>query len=283
MGNQRYFKIANLPDCRSQQNTDVTIDLPDFLPAGQAIMRWDWYALHVRPQIEFYTQCVDVQITGSASSVLTSQLVTYTITNPPIYPSTGDEGVGFRNAFMPNTEQYMTGPACFNGITINNCPLTAVGTTGNTRDGGIIDGPSPTPAPTPAPTPTPTPAPTLTPTPAPTPTPATTITTTSSTITTTSTVPMPPSAGCCSWDVNAGCGASTWCSASQDRCQGHCQGTWISEDVTTTTPEPGCCSWNAGTCGGSTWCSAVRSRCEGTRGGQWIGQRRRLRQVATVV
>merc|ERR1712061_51085 len=164
---------------------------------------------------------------GSSNSVQASQLVTYTITNPPIYPSTGNEGVGFRNAFMQNTEQYMTGPACFNGITINDCPLTAVGTTGNTRDGGTIDGPSPTPAPTPAPTPTP--------------------------------------AGCCSWNVNAGCGTSTWCSASQDRCQGHCQGTWISGDAPTTTttmPESGCCSWNPGTCGTSTWCSALRSRCE---------------------
>merc|ERR1711994_1182471 len=107
---------------------------------------------------------------------------------------------------------------------------------------------------------------------------------------TSSPAPTPPSAGCCSW--GAGCGTSTWCSASQYRCQGQCQGTWISGDTpattttttrTTTAPEPGCCSWNAGTCGGSTWCSAVRSRCEGTCGGQWIGQRRRLRQVATVV
>jgi hypothetical protein len=48
-------------------------------------------------------------------------------------------------------------------------------------------------------------------------------------------------------------------------------------------PESGCCSWNPGTCGTSTWCSALRSRCEGTCQGQWIGQRRRLRQVATVV
>merc|ERR1719325_411438 len=123
-------------------------------------MRWDWYALHVRPTIEFYVQCVDIQVIGSSNSVQASQLSTYSITNPPIYPSTGNEGVGFRNAFNPNTEQYMTGPACANGITINNCPLTAIGTTGNTRDGGTIGGPSPTPAPSPVPSPSPAPSPT---------------------------------------------------------------------------------------------------------------------------
>jgi len=136
--NQRYFKIANLPDCKSEQNTDVTITVPDFLPAGQAILRWDWYALHVRPTIEMYVQCADIQVTGSSNSVLASQLTTYKITDPPIYPSTGTEGVGFRNAFNPSSEQYMTGTACANGITINKCPLTAVGMTGNTRDGGNI-------------------------------------------------------------------------------------------------------------------------------------------------
>lgn len=137
---QRYFKIANIPDCKSLRDTDVTITIPDFLPTGQAIMRWDWYALHVRPQIEFYAQCVDIQVTGTSNSVLESQLsnLAYPITDPPIYPSSGNEGVGFRNAFNPSSEQYMTGPACVDGITLNNCQLTAVGTRGNTRDGGSI-------------------------------------------------------------------------------------------------------------------------------------------------
>jgi hypothetical protein len=83
-----------------------------------------------------------------------------------------------------------------------------------------------------------------------------------------------------------GCQDSPWCGVSQDRCELQCSGTWISGDMpttTTTTPEPGCCSWNAPTCGTDPWCSAAQSRCEGTCQGQWIGQRRRLRQVATVV
>merc|ERR1712151_668945 len=57
------------------------------------------------------------------------------------------------------------GPACANGLTINNCPLTAVGTTGNTRDGGSIGGPGPIPAPSPTPNPSPTPSPAPTPNP----------------------------------------------------------------------------------------------------------------------
>merc|ERR1712176_248008 len=63
----------------------------------------------------------------------------------------------------------MTGPACANGITINNCPRTAVGTTGNTRDGGVIGGPGPSPTPTVAPSPAPSPSPTPSPAPSPNP------------------------------------------------------------------------------------------------------------------
>merc|ERR1712060_84805 len=83
---------------------------------------------------------------GNAVQISQLSNLAYPIIDPAIYPSNGNEGVGFRNAFS-NGEQYMTGPACVNDITINNCGLTAVGTTGNTRDGGSI-GPAPTPSPT---------------------------------------------------------------------------------------------------------------------------------------
>jgi hypothetical protein len=148
----------------------VTITIPDFLPSGNAIMRWDWYALHVRPTVEFYNQCVDITI-SSSSTVTVSQVtaLAYKI-NSGIYPDTAH--TAYRNPFG-NGEQFVTGPECINKISLNNCSLTSAGQTGNTRDGGHIS-PTPSPMPTPAPTPVPTPvpAPTLAPTPAPPPVPA---------------------------------------------------------------------------------------------------------------
>jgi hypothetical protein len=60
---QKFFKIANLPECnqvwccppcdcmlpvacrmRCQDNKeDVTVTLPSWLPAGDVVLRWDWY------------------------------------------------------------------------------------------------------------------------------------------------------------------------------------------------------------------------------------------------
>jgi len=133
---QKYFKIANLPDCRAQNKQAVTITLPDFLPAGQAVLRWDWSALHTWPSVEFYSQCIDLQISSSANSVAISSINTYSIISPAIYPRNGKSGVGFRCPFNPNTEQYMTGTACARSYTGNNCDLTKAGTTGNTGGGG---------------------------------------------------------------------------------------------------------------------------------------------------
>merc|ERR1711920_294769 len=232
------------------------------------VLRWEWTAHQQVSNIEFYTQCADVTILSD---------------KPPTvpYPMTAISGIehlpsdagAYRDVYngqeLPD-EQYLVGPAI---ATYSSCNAGSTGCIGNGAPT-----PTPTPSPTPAPNPSPSPASTTTTT---TPSPASTTTTTTTIITQTS---NSPSSGCCSWS-NAGCGTSTWCSASQVRCEGQCQGTWISDDApaTTTTPEPGCCSWHANTCGNSEWCSFARYRCEGTCEGRWIGQRRRLRQVATVV
>lgn len=136
---QKYFKIANLFKCREQNKQDVTITIPDFVPPGKAVLRWDWYALHQFPGVEFYSQCIDVDIT-SASTATISQFTTYSIISPPIYPRSGREGVGYRNAFGGG-DQFMTGPACANDYKENSCELTAKGTKGFTGGGGEkIDG-----------------------------------------------------------------------------------------------------------------------------------------------
>jgi hypothetical protein len=169
-------KIANLPDCKSYSSWSIVI--PEVLPAGRAILRWDWVALHIWPQPEMFVQCVDVDI-QSASSTAPSDLDSFSITNPPIYPDDGNDGVGYRNAFG-GTSQDMTGPSCIDD-SINDCWLTAPGTARNTdsrrSSGGsgsvIVPAPQPQPAPQPAPQPpySPAPQPTYSPAPQPAPQP----------------------------------------------------------------------------------------------------------------
>jgi len=144
---QQYFKIANLYKCKDQNRQTVTINLPSWLPAGQAVVRWDWYALHVYPTVEFYSQCADVTIIAGDDPVAVDTLTTYPIINPALYPANGADGVGYRNPFA-NTEQYMTGPPCAKGYTGNDCDLTASGTTGYIDVGDITPVASPTPQPT---------------------------------------------------------------------------------------------------------------------------------------
>merc|ERR1712061_783842 len=256
-----FFKIAEFPGCGAtdgvQLPSEVTksVTLPAVLPScDHCVLRWEWTAHQQVSNIEFYTQCADVTILSDKPPAVPHPMTA--ISGIEHLPS--DAGA-YRDVYNGNElphEQYLVGPAI---ATYSAC---GVGSTGCIGDE----------APTPTPTPSPSPA-------------STTTTTTTITTQTSSLASTPPPAGCCSWN-NAGCGTSTWCSASQVRCEVQCQGSWISENApttTTTTPEPGCCSWNSNACGDSEWCSFARYRCEGTCNGQWIGQRRRLRHVATVV
>ncbi|GMH53104.1 hypothetical protein TrRE_jg126, partial [Triparma retinervis] len=97
--------------------------LPSWLPPGDAVLRWDWSALHTYPNVEFYSQCSDILI-SSVSSFSPSDLGGYSIVSPPIYPPSGVAGVGFRNPFDPQSDQFVTGPPCAMGYTGNGCDLT---------------------------------------------------------------------------------------------------------------------------------------------------------------
>ena len=133
----KFFKIANLFDCRAQNNKDVSVNLPSWLPAGAATLRWDWSALHTFPNVEFYTQCVDITVSSSSTASLPQ---TYDVRT--VYPLKGNQGVGYRNPFNPGSPQFMTGPACAPGITGQGCDLTADGSLGNTFvDGGTPPSP----------------------------------------------------------------------------------------------------------------------------------------------
>jgi len=132
---QKFVKIANIPDCKSLSEQLVPIDIPSRLPAGNAVLRWDWKALHVWPKVEWYVQCVDI-VVESSSPVLPSSLNSFSIISPPIYPSSGEQGVGFRNPWSDGASPdqagwYVTGPACFDPA-LNECGLTAEGTRGFT-------------------------------------------------------------------------------------------------------------------------------------------------------
>jgi hypothetical protein len=49
---QKYFKLADMPDCKAANNQDVSVKIPTYLPNGKAILRFEWIALHVRPMSE---------------------------------------------------------------------------------------------------------------------------------------------------------------------------------------------------------------------------------------
>lgn len=156
----QFVKIANLPDCRSQINTRVPILLPRELPAGDAILRWDQYALHQGNFIEWYVQCADIAVTASSFARDWGSFNKFSI--PAVYPSSIREYR--RNTAVPGDDDfYMTGPACVDEC-INQCALTAEGTVGYTGYGGearqLPCGPAPMPSPSPVPVPLPSPNPT---------------------------------------------------------------------------------------------------------------------------
>lgn len=156
----QFVKIANLPDCRKQINTLVPIMLPTYLPAGNAILRWDQYALHQGSFIEWYVQCADIAITSSSARSWDS-FNKFSIARA--YP--GGMSNYRRNIAVPgDADFYMTGPACVDD-SLNQCALTARDTKGYSGVGGG-DGQAPSPVPLPSPNPAPVPNPSPAPPPA---------------------------------------------------------------------------------------------------------------------
>jgi len=166
---QKYVKLANYPECRKLSGQRVRMQLPSILPAGKAILRWDWYALHVNPP-EWYAQCADIIVVSSSGQAF-SNFNSFKIVDPPIYPESG-----YRNPYSADGKTlgqanfYMVGPACIDN-SVNQCSLTAKGARGYTGFGGEEGAPSTSPSPVPMPSPAPAPVPSPSPLPSPTPTP----------------------------------------------------------------------------------------------------------------
>jgi len=120
----KFFKIANWFDCKSMDQDTLKVTLPSWLPAGRAVIRWDWYALHVFPTIEYYSQCADVNINASVNSLQVSDVPAYSVVN--LFPTSGKDAAGMRNPFGAGVDANMAGPPCAcQNAKDNGCPLTA--------------------------------------------------------------------------------------------------------------------------------------------------------------
>jgi len=128
-----WFKIGNFFDCRvnSDRGVNHPLLMPGMLKNGAAVLRWGWYALHQHPNVEFYSQCADIFISGGVQE-LSSSVVQYKLTGSnPIFPLRANQAPGYANRFPP-VEEWMTGPPCAVGIPddVNECYRTAKGTPG---------------------------------------------------------------------------------------------------------------------------------------------------------
>jgi len=163
----KWFKIANIPHCIKHNSETFALKLPDWLPAGKATLRWDWYALHVSSHNpEMYAQCSDVTINAGTRPLAiddigpkykASEIYTSATNAFPFRHGFGGAGV------VGAAGYWFSGPPCANGFDENDCACTAPSTGGR---GGVCGGAPPSPSPSspslptlPSPAPSPAPSP----------------------------------------------------------------------------------------------------------------------------
>lgn len=118
---KKFFKIAQWAECRNMSDVDIKLRIPSYLPSSDhAILRFEWYALHVRPTIEYYAQCVDLKITGNPNGGLPSPLVYPGVTTLPV------DGREYRDAYDPSDNRFFIGPpiATYGGNVETAAPAT---------------------------------------------------------------------------------------------------------------------------------------------------------------
>jgi len=163
----KWFKIWEQHECKNNNNYEIPI--PSYLPSGDhVIFRWEWYALHVYPTVEYYAQCVDATISGSATGSLPQPQVNMPGHLPHL---SGDPASNTNNYWWPFDSQPMkfTGPALatLNGQPAPTSTPTQKPTSTSAPTAAPTVGPNPTAAPTLRPAPTPVPTSTPRPTTAP--------------------------------------------------------------------------------------------------------------------
>jgi hypothetical protein len=132
-----FFKIANIWDAKTFSASSYPITLPEWLPAGRATLRWEWYALHNNPIVERYVQCAEIEIAGLGGDVekTVAEIPKYRVwdgTTSLSLPEQNNAAMTlYRDAggvYGPEGE-FQTGPECaFCGVAGNNCELSDVGT-----------------------------------------------------------------------------------------------------------------------------------------------------------
>merc|ERR1719361_169098 len=70
----RWFRIGNWEDCQGKNYWENDLTIPEWVPTGRYVLRWEWYATHLYPEMEFYAQCSDVQIINPTSDSLFLEL-----------------------------------------------------------------------------------------------------------------------------------------------------------------------------------------------------------------
>ena len=169
-GDDKFFKIANFPEMNLSNNQFHTVHLPAWLPSAEhAVLRWEWYALHVYPTIEFYVQCTDVKIAGGGSPKALSEIkaLSYSVTSPSTLPDKGAiprrDFSNYRDGFNPTVWWQAGNRECAADIEGNCCDAMNPATGYKYGQGGYNacanSGNSPSAVPTPAPKPTPRPTP----------------------------------------------------------------------------------------------------------------------------
>ena len=125
----RFFKIANFPQQRRNNRQAVTVALPSWLPAGKAVLRWDWYATHNAPWAEFYSNCVDVNIVSSStvspSAIPSHKMESFGTGSATAYPRYDCQDCWcFDCGAADWKKKGINGPQCVGGVEGNCCDIT---------------------------------------------------------------------------------------------------------------------------------------------------------------
>jgi len=119
-----FFKIAQWESCKDLSDQDLTITLPEYVPEGRVVFRWEWIALHVYPTLEFYTQCADARIINPSNPYyyMPEDIPAYPIVG--LYPLDSSNGE-FRNPWGGSSAPYfVTGTPCACiSSQLNGCPI----------------------------------------------------------------------------------------------------------------------------------------------------------------
>jgi len=124
----RFFKVANFPQLRLMNGKRVKVLLPSWLPPGQAVLRWDWYATHNQPYTEFFVNCVDINVRSSSlilpSSIQPSHKLETGTSSATSYPLYNDNSAWCWDCSGSDWDaRKMNGPGCVAGISGNCCDL----------------------------------------------------------------------------------------------------------------------------------------------------------------